>query len=228
MLKYLRESALTEFRDSIGYNLESYISGNFEEFFDYEDFARELKGDFDLDKLKNLKKPKDKKNLYDAENSKLVFETLKNLTPLQAREERFWAFLCHFDCLGYVRERWPIPDKSSEKQIKHIQTHFFAASSRGLERDNAISRLWWMGYIASQAKGIELEEALAVFLHETDVRANVIERPTTSTSANVFSAILQVLKTSYNGKKLLHNRANFRPFMKEINRIGGRAPFKLF
>ena len=36
-----------------------------------------------------------------------------------------------------------------------------------------------------------------------------------------FDEIFFVLKKSFEGKKLLHDRKHFRPFMKEINSIGG-------
>lgn len=216
-LKYIKDRFLEELRRSASENLDRYRSGNFDDFFTDAQYFRELQGSFDVAELKKLKEP-DGDNLYDVENSIIVFKTLNNLTPMQAREERLWAYLTHFECIDYTRKRWPF---RRGDDATHFKAHFFASSSRGLERDNALSRLWWMGYVADQIKDMELEEALTVLLYKTDVRAQVIERPTTSTSMNVFSAILFVLKKSFEGKKLLHDRKNFRPFMIEINSIGG-------
>ena len=66
-----------------------------------------------------------------------------------------------------------------------------------------------------------LTEALTSFLYRTDVRANIIERPTTSQNVAVFSALLKKLDESYKGDKALFERAKFRPLMKKLNLQGG-------
>ena len=222
-IRYLREAALENLRSSVAKNLERYRTTGFEDYFsDVDASTRELKGNFKsgLKKLGALKSPQSRTDLFDVENSSLAYEALKKLTPIQAREERIWAYLCHFDCLDYVRKRWPIPS-DDEAAVKHILTHFFAKSLRATERDNALSRLWWMGMIAGRAEGVSREDTLEVLMYRADVRANVIERPTTGTSVPVFSAVVRQLKASFDGKKILHERAHFRAFMKEINSAGG-------
>lgn len=220
-MQYLKQDALDELKTSVKENLKHYRKLGFKNFFDdHERATRKLSGSFSLAKIRKLKKPSKKDDLFDPHNSKLAFMALANLNPLQAREERIWAYLCHFDGLEYMRARWPIPDDDKEA-IKHILTHYFATSARAIERDNGISRLWWMGFIANRAQGIKLAEALKVLMYRADVRANLIERPTTSASIPVFSAILRQLKFSFDGKKLLHERVNFRAFMKDINSVGG-------
>ena len=66
-----------------------------------------------------------------------------------------------------------------------------------------------------------LERALKVFLHQTDVRANIVERPTTAQNINVLSSVLQKLGDSYEGDKGLYERERFRGMMKELNLQGG-------
>ena len=216
-MQYLSEKTLSQLFSTVKSNLGCYRSGDFVDLIDKK-AVRTLKGKFRVKKLESLKTRSDV-GVFDAENSELVFKSL-GLTPMQAREERIWAYLCHMDGLNYMRSRWPIPSDDVEA-VKHIQTHFFATSARAIERDNGISRLWWMGFISSRAKGLELSETLEVLTYRADVRANIIERPTTGASVNVFSAILKQLKKSYDGKKVLHERQQFRAFMKEINSVGG-------
>lgn len=220
-LRYFKEDALTDLRGSIKDNLARYRTDGFDDYFvDLEGAKRKLKGRYGLARLKQLKVPSKNGGLFEPENSGLVFSALAKLKPMQAREERIWAYLCHFDCLKYMRLRWPIP-KDDEEAVKHIRTHFFASTARAIERDNGISRLWWMGFIASRARGISAGQALKMLMYKADVRANIIERPTTSASVPVFSAILRHLQKSFRGKKLLHEREYFRPFMKEVNSVGG-------
>jgi hypothetical protein len=171
-MRYLKADTLEALRDSIEDNLERYRDGTFADLFkDLDDSTRLLPGDFDVSRLSELRSPIPDE-LFDAENSKLVYDALSALTPLQAREERIWVFLTHTSCLDYTRARWPIP-ASTEKAVKHVKAHFFAPSLRAVERDNSISRLWWMGMIAGRATGLSADEALEVLMFRTDVRANV-------------------------------------------------------
>ena len=66
-----------------------------------------------------------------------------------------------------------------------------------------------------------LKQALEVFLFRSDVRANIVERPTTAQSVAVFSALLRKLAQSYSGKKKLFERSTFRSLMIHLNGLGG-------
>jgi uncharacterized protein DUF6339 len=145
------------------------------------------------------------------------------LTRYQGGDERLWTYVAHTLLLKYGRARWPIP-KDDEKASGHIRKHFFAANQRQLERDNLASRLWWMGTLCARVPSIRLETALEVLLFRSDVRANVIERPTVSQSLTVFTAILRRLLASYEGDKDLFERKLFRRIMIALNGLGG---FKL-
>ena len=93
--------------------------------------------------------------------------------------------------------------------------------ARGIERDNAASRLWWLASLCHRTKGLSFEDALTCFLYQSDVRANIVERPTTSQNIHVFSAIIKKLDESYKSNKELFERERFRSLMKELNLIGG-------
>ncbi len=150
-----------------------------------------------------------------------MWRALPMLTPYLARDERLWVRLTHIELLDYSRKRWPIPH-DDDKAVKHIRTHFFATTSRSFERDNAASRLWWISALCNRVQGIPLEEALECILYRADVRASIIERPTTSQSRPIFNAIVRVLNDSYHGDKSLFERETFRRAMKELNLVGGR------
>ena len=42
-----------------------------------------------------------------------------------------------------------------------------------------------MATICSKVNGLPLEQSLTAFLHQSDVRANIVERPTTSQNATL-------------------------------------------
>lgn len=149
-----------------------------------------------------------------------IAKGLCGMSPYLARDERLWTRLTHVEFLDYSRTRWPIPD-DDEKAVLHIRKHFFARGSRGIERDNAISRLWWMSTICARVQNLSLQQALEAFLYQSDVRANIIERPTTSQNPNVLSAVINKLHESYVGDKALFDRDKFRGLMKSLNIEGG-------
>jgi ribulose kinase len=66
-----------------------------------------------------------------------------------------------------------------------------------------------------------LERALRVFLHQTDVRANIVERPTTAQNVNILTSVLHKLDQSFEGDRSLYERERFRGTMKELNLQGG-------
>ncbi len=104
-------------------------------------------------------------------------------------------------------------------------THYFVTGSRGLIRDNAIARLWWMGNHASRCRDYELEYTLHLLLRDSDVRANLLERSSLSMSEEIFSGVIRVLHKSKKGSNKMgdiYKRENFRALMKMLNRRGGR------
>lgn len=215
----LRSTTVESLRSNVSQNLERYRTGNFAQL--DLDSSQYIELDVDLNPaaLKKLKTP-DGDEYYEVANCLAAHSYLGALTAYDARDERLWAHLCHTVFLEYGRERWPIP-VDDEKAIAHIQTHFFARTNRQIERDNIASRLWWMAHLCTRVEGVNQKEALGAFLFRSDVRANIIERPTVAQSANVFSVILKGLIASAKGKKALFERTTFRRVMMELNSVGG-------
>lgn len=218
-IKFLRERAVAELRAKVTANLDLYRSGNF----DYLnlDPALSFNSEVELleEELSELKSPLAAQN-FESENCIVMLNALPDLTPYQAADERLWVMLSHTVLLPHARARWPIPSKPDEATA-HILTHFFGQTQRQLERDNVGARLWWMAHLCSRVKAMQLKQALDVFLFRSDVRANIVERPTTSQCVAVFSALLTKLDKSYNGKKKLFERATFRSLMIHLNGLGG-------
>lgn len=217
-LQLLKKAAIKDLLDSVPANLERYRSGDFALL--NADPARliEAQHDFDPSSLSTIECGKD--DHKEVANCVNIWNALHWLSPYLARDERLWTFLTHTYLLEYSRTRWPIPE-DDDAAIKEIRRHFFVSGGRGFERDNAVARLWWMAYLCEKAEGMSLHDALQVFLYKFDVRANIMERPTTSQSIPVFSAVLRKLKESYDGDKRLFEREKFRAAMRKLNLIGG-------
>jgi hypothetical protein len=218
-LRFLRERALSELKSSIEDNLDRYRSGDFNFLLIDPTLSFETGVDINESALSKLKAPEGNE-LFDSENCAILLSAMKNLSPYEAADERLWVMLSHTLMLDHARVRWPIP-KSDKDAVKHVQTHFFASAQRQLERDNIAGRLWWMGHLCARVEELKLKESLDVLLHRSDVRANIIERPTTAQSIPVFSALLCKLAKSHAGNKKLFERKVFRNLMIKLNGLGG-------
>lgn len=84
------------------------------------------------------------KNSDDLINIKSFYTEYKDkITPLQASDPLLWSALCHITFKDYILKRW----KKADDTVS-IDKRFFATEGRGsLLYYNAISRLWWSGYL---------------------------------------------------------------------------------
>ena len=101
------------------------------------------------------------------------------MTPAQATDERFWVTAGFSVGKEYSLARWPFAevldaetsdgnensDSQESKRQKRIKentsnavNHWFCSNSRSRMRDHAISRLWWMAYIARRVNPAEPEK----------------------------------------------------------------------
>lgn len=223
-VSYVREKHLRKLKSAVADNLGVYLSGDSDwpAFFEGENFLRSSSIPMAGDLPARIRMPRDG-NMMDAENCVIVYESLKGLTLQQAADERVWALLTHFELWDYVRRRWPLDPGNAEKAARSVRAHYFVSGVRGFFRDNGVSRLWWMGWIASRCPHFGIERTLEILLHQSDVRANLLERSSFGMSAEIFSAVMKRLGESYEGDRSLFERGTFREFMKRLNRAGGKV-----
>lgn len=217
--RLLKAASLDQLRSSIANNLQFYRGGSFDYLEADPAFWFEHDVEIDLDALQGLKAPSGGSH-YEVENCELVYAALKALSPYDARDERFWVYLSHTALLDHARRRWPIPTDDTAATA-HIAKHWFGRDKRQIERDQVGSRLWWMGHLCSRIEDVDPDLALRAFLFKSDVRANLIERPTVSQSVGLFGGIVKLLSQSFNGKQALFRREAFRDFMRAVNSVGG-------
>lgn len=144
----------------------------------------EIDSRIEIDGAFSLKLPQ-KGNLYDLENSKLVFEALRGLTRSQAADSRLWTYLTHISCWGYMRARWQPSEKfindaletRREKLKTYVLEHYFVRSeqSRALIR-NGMARLWWYSFLTYDENRDNPYELTSVLLKNLDIAKNVLER----------------------------------------------------
>ncbi len=216
--RLLRAGKERELFETIESNLDIYRAGDFSYLESDPSVYICTDIDINLGNLSEVQCTEDDHN--EVQNCIEIFQALGAVTHYLARDSRLWVYLTHTHLLDYSRTRWPIPE-DTEKAVHHIKNHFFVVGARGFERDNAASRLWWMASLCSRVDGLSLEQALTALLYQYDVRANIIERPTTSQTIHVFSAVIKKLYESYEDDKSLFERQKFRDLMKKMNLRGG-------
>ena len=218
-VKLFRASAISDLYANVESNLNLYRSGSFDNLLN--DSSLFLESGCKMDPALSVEVHCSAADDNEVECCLASFKGLVGMSAYLARDERLWARLTHLEFLSYSRARWPIP-VDDLKAASHIRKHFFAKGARGIERDNAISRLWWMAKICEKVKGISLKEALTAFLYQSDVRANIVERPTTSQNPELLSVVVNKLHQSYQtNDKSLYEREKFRSVMKQLNIAGG-------
>lgn len=126
-----------------------------------------------------------KGNLYDLENSKLVYEAFRGLSRTQASDPRLWTYLTHVSCWEYMRNRWSpaekfindAPENRTAKLKTYILEHYFVRSdqSRALIR-NGMARLWWYAFLTFDETRDNPYELTAVLLKNLDITKNLLER----------------------------------------------------
>lgn len=214
---------LKELEKGIDQYIDLFKKGDFNDFLSnqkYYDIDTSFT-DRDLDELIHSNNAKD-----DLENSLLVWEKIK-VSPRIAREARFWVTLTIGPCLSYVRARYPFAEDETENKRLILNKFLVPNDKRGLDRENALSRLWMSSYVASKVDAMELEVALSVLLHQTDFREQVIGRPTVLKSRALLNAVMHTAKRillDENDKSFFarkNNDGGYKRWLAELNLEGG-------
>lgn len=96
------------------------------------------------------KKDELQKSQEDLENTRLIYNAFKNLTPYQASNKYMWTYLCHAipKYFVYIQDRW-----LQDERKNTIKNRFFVTTPGSLLNDNALSRLWWYGHLTYDEHG---------------------------------------------------------------------------
>jgi hypothetical protein len=219
-LKCLSEKTADALYADVEVNIDRYKVGSFEDLATSYGWSVELQIHVDLDPLRDLNSGKGAEN--EIQNALLVWHAMSDLTPSLACENRIWTRLTHLEGLSFSRERW-LKTASHEDVVKVVKDHFFANSRTKWRDDNALSRLWWIAYIASQVSTIDQKTVLQFILEKADIRSNFVERPWISSRPKLATGIIRAMMKD---KWVTEKEVNYRSFMKQINKYGGGILFE--
>ena len=123
----------------------------------------------------------DEKNKSDIVNTRFIYEALKTLSPLVATNGYLWSYLCHTKYKKYVIARWiknPEDEDKHEGTVKTIQKRFFCSSNKkDIMRMNAISRLWWAGYLTYDKNHGDPYHLTKILFTGQQICADILDTP---------------------------------------------------
>ncbi len=169
-------------------------------------------------------KSDEQKSKEDLINVRLLYDAFRNLTPLQASNKYVWTYLCHEndECRRYVVDRWM--EKPSEGTVR---TRFFVDKLQNLRNDNALSRLWWYGYLTYDSDDSNPYALTEILLMNQTICTDVIDtlnRTNFNRVKGVLLALKEFREEINDGESII---TYFRDCAKRLNRYAASATMEM-
>ena len=166
----------------------------------------------------------------DFETAVEVFEAFKNLEPIQASDERLWAYLSHVDLYPYMIKRWSdVYTGNAIKPDNYIRDHWFLESTiqSNLLR-HAISGLWWAVYLSvDEKRGEKKYELTKILFRQLDFPTRTLGTYKLGRHKEAVIGILEFIQENeLLFKKNYEDRVRF--ITKHLNLIGGVKPLAYY
>lgn len=184
-LKYFDETVYGNLSADIKNNIDFYASSDVElkdllpniPYYGESTISANLPSELDFKNDMNT----DEKNKSDIVNTRFIYEALKTLSPLVATNGYLWSYLCHTKYKKYVIARWiknPEDEDKHEGTVKTIQKRFFCSSNKkDIMRMNAISRLWWAGYLTYDKNHSDPYHLTQILFTGQQICADILDTP---------------------------------------------------
>jgi hypothetical protein len=216
-LPFLSREATDRLIRNISVNLERYRNGQTNELINEVD-SRASRIDLADPPLLTAA---DGKASEDFNAARRIFQWLGELTPVQASDERLWVYLTHRVYPEYVHARWGSALEGSTQPTARVEDRwFFRGEGVATFVRNALSRLWWFGYLTYDRGLGDHFEFTEILLGLQEIQVAMLERRF-GRSRNVLRAILEVLKRSNRLDEVPHRGDVIQGWAKDINTYGG-------
>jgi Family of unknown function (DUF6339) len=169
------------------------------------------------------------RSYYDFENAKIIFESYRSLTPLQASDVRFWTYLAHADYYKYMKRRWPGNDNAGiSSRSKYILDHWFILTpTQNNFMRHAIAGLWWGAYLTYDVGREDPYELTRVLFTQLDFATRTLGAYSLARHKEAVLGIVDFI---------LQNPDLFVPYFEDktrfitryLNQVGGIKPLAYF
>ena len=157
------------------------------------------------------RKDNKQKSEDDLVNTRLIYDTFRKLTPLQATNKYMWTYLCHAipEYRAYIRDRWMLQTRENT-----IRSHFFVTTRDTLLNDNALSRLWWYGHLTYDSNNSNPYELTEILLTNQTICTDVMD----TYNIMSFNRLRGVLLAIRDFKQLLGDREGITEYFRECKK----------
>jgi hypothetical protein len=216
-LQFLSREATDRLVENVSRNLDAYRSGTTDSLISPGDCRVSNIETAPPPVLDDLADDKD-----DAAATQRVFQWLSRLTPVQAADERLWVLLTHRYFANYVHVRWGGGLQRAEKASELVlRRWFFRGGGLATFVQNAISRLWWFGYLTYDDRRDNPFELTDVLLSLQDIQTAFLER-SLGRCRPLLKAVLETIKNHESEFQKAPNRGFvIQQWAKDINLYGG-------
>lgn len=159
-----------------------------------------------------------------------LFEAYKNIEPIEATDERFWAYLTHVDLFEYVQRRWPaiIENTTNSHKDYILQYWFLTTVSQSTLMRHSLARLWWGVYLSvDEARGSGKYDLTKVLFRQLDFATRTLG---TYKLGRHKPAVIGILEFVEENPELFKNcfEAKSRFLAEHLNRVGGTKEISFF
>lgn len=134
----------------------------------------------------------DSKNSDDLQNVITLYSAYREkITPTQASDPCLWTALSHISYKNYILNRW----KKDDGTVR-LDQRFFATEGRAsLLYFNAISRLWWSGYLTYDKEKAKTNpwELTKILFSAQQIQKDLFDQPF-SMNRTIVKGLLRALK----------------------------------
>lgn len=157
----------------------------------------------------------------DVENAKIIYNSLKHLSPVQASQENIWVTLINTVYQDFLFYRLESEIKESNVDRLKSGTVFTQGETRSLIV-HVLSRLWWLGYYTRDDRR-ENPYELTEFFGKTDLSGKMITffSSVMTNNENIRLGIISGIKKLYDADLIPYKRKQFLTAIIYFNLMGG-------
>jgi len=131
---------------------------------------------------------------HDFENSKIIYDAYKNITPTQATDMRIWTYLSHATFWKYMKAKHQGLEQPEQKKGDYILKHWFVKDADPAEfLSQDIALLWWAAHLTydeTNQDSYELTKEMFMIPDYTKILLPGIQ----SKNTNFIHALLEFVK----------------------------------
>jgi hypothetical protein len=153
----------------------------------------------------------------DCDSAIALYEAYPSMTPLQASDRAFWAYLSHVDLFQYVQARYPKVKEPDFDSIPYVYDHWFCGEYWFWR--HPLASLWWFVYLTIDEDAEDKYKYTRIFFSNYEFRTSFAKY----TIARCKEAVFGYLDFVQDNPDVLSQafKARNRFITKYLNKLGG-------